>query len=499
MKIINIIKISLLAVIMVFSTTACDKGFTELNVNPTQSDDLPPAFQLTRIMTTMSNNRYEYWRAQYIYTSCIIQHNASIYSYWSGDKYNKIDSYASALWDVSWTREIKNVVDLMARTGDEPADVNYNAAGQVLWVYMMARLTDLYGDLPYSEAGKGFLEDIISPKYDEQAAIYDDMLTRLANVTSQFDDNYPLEGDIYFGGDINKWKKWANSLRLKLGMRLTKVDPARAESEVKAAIAGGVMESNDDSAIMFHTDLERNGNSAVMLADDNFRMSKTLVDYLMATGDPRLPVWGMTYDDDGNANTDVSTWKGMPNGTNSEDLQEGEHATFVRHNRTTIKSVNSPYFHQAYPAVEFLLAEAAVRGWGDGDAAGHYAKALRAGCELVKLYPNAVIDEADIEDFVNANPLDESSAEASLEQINTGYWVHHYQDGMEAFANWRRTGYPVLTPVNDPIGTTGGTIPRRLYYPPSELANNGDNYTAAVQRQWGGDDDLTGRVWWDVQ
>lgn len=497
MKLIDKIKVFLVAGILLVSVNACDDGFTELNVNPTQASTLDPAFQLTRVQVTMSNNRYEYWRAQFIYSSTIIQHNASIFSYWSGDKYNQIDSYSSALWDVTWTREVKNLADLIERTNGDPDMANYNAAAQVLWVYVMARLTDLYGDMPYTEAGQGFLAGILSPKYDEQSAIYNDMLTRLATVT--FDDNKAMSGDVLLGNDLSKWRKWANSLRLRLGMRLTKVDIARAETEVRAAITGGVMTSNDDMPIMFHTDNERNGNSAVMQADDNFRLSKTFIDYLQATGDPRMMVWGMVYDDDGVANPDPAAFKGMPNGTVSDDLMEGEHATFVRHNRSTIKDWTAPYFHQTYASVEFLLAEAAVRGWGaPGDAATHYSNALRAGAEIVRLYPNATVAEADIEAFVSNNPLDVSSTDASMEQIATGYWVAHYLDAMEAFANWRRTGYPTLVPVDDPIGTTGGTIPRRLYYPPNEAANNGENFNAAVQRQFGGVNDLTGRVWWDT-
>lgn len=499
MKFLSHIKLYLLAGLILVSANGCDKGFTELNVNPTQASELDPGFQLTRIMVTMSNNRYEYWRAQYIYSSTIIQHNASIFSYWSGDKYNKIDSYSSALWDVTWTREVKNLVDLMERTAGDPDQVNYNAAAQVLWVYVLARLTDLYGDVPYSEVGRGVDKygGIIAPKYDTQEAIYNDMLTRLANVVGQFDAAKPLGGDIFYGNDVSRWIKWANSMRLRLGMRLSKVDPAKAEAEVRAAIAAGVMTDVDDSAIMFHTNLERNGNSEVMYADDGFRLSKTFVEYLQATGDPRLPVWGMTYDADGVPQTDVSTWIGLPNGTNSDDLADGEFATFVRHNRSTIKDYTSPYFHESYAGVELLLAEAAVRGWGADDAAGHYAKALDAGCKLVSLYPNAAISSAEIDAFVQANPLDVSSTDASLEQIGTAYWVTHYMNAMEAFANWRRTGYPVLTAVDHPIGTTGGTIPRRLYYPPNELANNEASFTEAINRQWGGENELTGRVWWD--
>ncbi|MEM7656139.1 MAG: SusD/RagB family nutrient-binding outer membrane lipoprotein [Bacteroidota bacterium] len=499
MKFIHQLKLVLLAGVVLIGASSCDNGFTELNVNPTQAAEMDPAFQLTRVEVTMSNSRYEYWRAQFIYTSCIIQHNASIFSYWSGDKYNLIDSYSSALWDRTWGREVKNLVDLMERTKEDPDQVNYNAAATVLWVYVMARMTDLYGDMPYSEAGRGFIDGILFPAYDSQADIYNDMLAKLAEASGKFDASKAMTGDVLLGNDVAKWQKFANSLRLRLGMRLSEVDAGKAETEVRAAIAGGVMESNDDEVVMFHSSLEQNGNSQVMQADDNFRLSETLINHLQATGDPRMMVWGMVYDADGTPNADPAAFIGLPNGTNSEDLEDGQYDTYVRHNRSTIKDVTAPYFHQMYAEVEFLLAEAAVRGWGAEDAAGHFAAALRAGCEAAKKYPMAVVDDAAIDDFVANNPLDASSTEASLEHIANEYWVAHYLDGMEAFANWRRTGYPDLTPVDDPIGTTGGTIPRRLYYPPNEQANNTANFEDAVSRQFGGTNDLTGRVWWDVQ
>ncbi|MEM9934231.1 MAG: SusD/RagB family nutrient-binding outer membrane lipoprotein [Bacteroidota bacterium] len=499
MKFILKLRIIILMVLVAFATNACD-DFDDINVNPTQAATVDPAFQLTRVQVTMSNNRYEYWRAQYIYCSTIIQHNACTFSYWSGDKYNRIDSYSSALWDVTYPREVKNLVDLISRTAEDPAMVNYNATARIVKAYVFQRLTDLYGDIPYFEAGKGFLDANYSPVYDSQQVIYTDLLKEITEATAALDDNARLTGDIWLGNDITKWRKWGNSLRLRLGMRLSEVDPGSAEREVRAAISGGVMTSIDDMPVMFHTDLERNGNTAVMQADDNFRLSNTLVDYLRDNGDPRLPIWGMVYDDAGAENPDWQNWVGLANGLDADDLEEGELATFPRHNRTTVKDVTAPYFHHSYAEVEYMLAEAALRGWGAPlSAAEHFENGLRGAVEQVTLYANSAIDAGTLDAFVAANPLNTGSFEESLEHISTEYWANQYLNAMEAFANWRRTGYPQLTAVDHPIGTTNGTIPRRLYYPPSELANNNANYLEAVSRQFGGEDELTGRVWWDAQ
>ncbi len=147
-----------------------------------------------------------------------------------------------------------------------------------------------------------------------------------------------------------------------------------------------------------------------------------------------------------------------------------------------------------YAEVEFLLAEAAVRNWYNGDAATHYENGVRAAMQYLAMYgPEAVIPEADIDAYLAANPFDPANA---LEQINTQIWAATHLNEYESYANYRRTGYPALTPVNYPGNVTGGTIPRRMRYSEGEMVANAESYAEAVSRQ--GPDLLTTRVWWDV-
>jgi len=142
-----------------------------------------------------------------------------------------------------------------------------------------------------------------------------------------------------------------------------------------------------------------------------------------------------------------------------------------------------------------MLAEAAER-WGlaGGDPEPHYNAGVRAAMKMLEIYGSeAVIDEADIEAYLLANPFDVTNA---IEQINTQYWAATFLNDYETFSNWRRTGFPVLVPVNYPVNATNGTIPRRLTYTESEAVNNPDNYAAAIAAQ--GPDIMTTRVWWDL-
>ena len=523
---------------MAFTVSSCDDGFGDLNVNPTQSPDLEPAFQLTYNLTWLSTNRYEHWRTNFILTSCFIQHTAQTAGYFEGDKYTYgIPSYNAALWDAAYTREIKNLVDLIDRTKDDPSNANVYNAARITFVYAMSRMTDLYGDVPYFQAGRGAIDREFFPAYDEQSAIYADMLSTLASAVSGFDDGATVPGDIFFGGDVAKWKKWGNSLRLRLGMRLSKVDAGTAQSEVSGAISGGVMESNDDIAMMTHNDQYSNGNSDVFAADKGMRLSKTFTDMMISMGDPRLPIFGAIYMDQAtldtysipnavaapndnspvsfmvvdatsgdnilaNFMTDPTGLDGLPNGTFGADLGDKEKDRFIAPNYENLLPRNVPYLHQTYAEVEFLLAEAAVRDWGGSDAKTHYENGLRAMVEQMSLFPGSsasIVAAANIDEFVtnNSNGFEALSKDDQLKKIGEALWSSLYLDGYEAFAHWRRTGYPELVPVNADGNVTGGTIPRRCHYPQSEAGNNKDNYLSAIGRMSDGDS-YTSRVWWDT-
>ncbi|MBT8313489.1 MAG: SusD/RagB family nutrient-binding outer membrane lipoprotein, partial [Maribacter sp.] len=258
---------------LVFS--ACDNGFEDLNVDPTKPNQVSVANKLTAAQLFTSGERYENWRAGLIYSSTMMQHFATTAGYWDGDKYTWNRGYASSMIDRIYGNAVKNIEDMLVQLDEEGAPEEMKAIVRIQRVIVFHRLTDLYGDVPYSEAGKAVISGILKPKYDAQSDIYADMLKELEESAAALGSGTSQFGaaDLIYQGDQAKWKKLANSLMLRLGLRLIKVDPAGAQAWATKAISGGVMESNDDICYVQHTvgpaGINQNGNGEVFLADGN--------------------------------------------------------------------------------------------------------------------------------------------------------------------------------------------------------------------------------------
>jgi hypothetical protein len=513
-----------LAVVLVgfLSLTSCDsilkmdETFEEMNINPTQANQINPNYKLTFIQLRVSGERYENWRTNLIYSSTMVQHFATYPTYWSGDKYLYNREYSQSMWDRYYPNIARTMEDLLVQTAADPADVNLHSITRIMRVFMYHRLTDLYGDIPYSEAGKGFLEGITKPTYDTQESIYRDMLKELDEAGAALDASKASfgTGDLIFQGDVAKWKKFAYSMMLRLAMRMSEVDPAAAQQYVQKAVAGGVMQSNADLARVPH-DLSgwTNGYSDVAQTGGEWntaKISKTFMDWMLAHGDPRVNVFGkprvvgappvglpngLSAAASGGANSreDDPSWvpcatPGIPAaGEICEDL------VYWVWNPVFLDR-DDPMMFQSYAEVELLLAEAAVRGWHSGNAATHFENGVRAAMEHLSIYgAGASIAAAEIDAYVAANPFD-----GTIKQIAEFYWSIHIQNHYEAFANYRRTGFPVLTPTNYPGNVTGGTIPRRLRGDTGEAVNNAENHAAAMTRQGITENNyFTVPMWWD--
>jgi hypothetical protein len=493
--------------------TGCDQGFDKINTNKIDPTSLAPSLILNKAIISTTYLDGVSTLGMLCYNFGIVQQVITPYgSSLSGGNYNQFNNANTPLVWVNFYRNvIKQVVAVTDQTKDDPLQANTYHAARIWKAYAFMILTDTYGDIPYFEAGQGYISEVIRPKYDAQEAIYKDILKELDEASTALDVAVPaVTTDILYGGNVARWKKLGRSLMLRAAMRLSKVDQATAKTYVTKAVAGGLFESNADNSIIRHTAIYNNNIANHLAAREktNFYLAAPFVNYLKENNDPRLPVMAVRYvgakggpeQTPARASSDPKVQIGMPMGYNDVTInsvlaQNGVASLwdFTQINLTTVLKLDAPEFHVTYAQNQLLLAEAAFRGWVSGEAADYFAKGVRAHLEQMAQYDvNAAIKEEAIVAYLKAHPLESAKA---LEQINTQYWVASFLDGNELFANFRRSGFPALKKNPYPGSEIKEDFIRRMPYPDSEIIVNLQNVNDANARQ--GPNDLNTRVWWD--
>lgn len=496
-----------------FFVTGCTKDFEEINTDPTaaSASNFDPNYLLTTSQLTYTGSTdfsYETWRTNLIYLSTAMQQLSHVAGYWAGDKYLLNEAYTASYFERAYAEQVKNIADLMKLTEDKPEHKNLHQIARIMRALIMERITDIYGDVPYFDAGLGYYTKNFFPKYDKQQAIYADILKELEEATNALDPAADKpSGDLFYQGDIQKWQRFGNTLLLRAAMRLTKVDPTTAQAYV-TKVVGKTMISNDDNAIVRHEETggRETINRVSQVITQSYerpvtKLSKTYVDMLKNNNDPRLAVVAELD----NGDKTPANQKGMPNGydqggTSTDITKAVGYTGLENYSRPSdwLVKLDGPTFILTYAESELLLADAAQR-WGiAGSAATHYNNGVKAGITYFGEYDAAaaaIVTPAAADAFLASHPYNPATG---LEMINNQFWIATLFNGYEAWSNWRRSGYPALVPVNYPGNVTNATIPRRLPYPLSEANNNGANYNEAAAAVPGGDK-LTGRVWWDAQ
>lgn len=539
------IKYTFAALGLMAATTSCS-DFGDVNIDPEHMNEgnVPYEMVFTNAQHQGLGSDWDIWRMGCIYSGQWMQHLASIQiQWWTYAFYTWNDGYSGSLWDIyaGDRGAVRDITTVMNEWKDDPAHaLDYNLA-RITRVYIMHRMTDMYGDVPYSQAG--IPAQYSYPVYDKQQDIYMDMLKELDEAQANLKDGgiAPVKShDIYFQGNTEKWRKFANSLMLRLSMRLSKVDPSTAQTWVQKAVANGLLESMADNVKLNHPEGVTTNDSSEPYAKvfahearGEFFLSDVFVNTLKNTNDPRLGLIGTVCEDPtishqaGSAfqygNSDPTIQKGLPAGYNSDkttlwfighDYPEFNDKDYLDNYKSKYSTVNrytysNPISHTylvTYAQQQLLLAEAAVRGWVSGNAQTYYEQGVRAAMEQFSQYStgtalyNQYLTKDAIDAYLAANPFNQAKA---LEQINTQYWITCFCDEYETFANWRRSGYPALTPTQKadnpyPECATDGSIPRRFKYPSTESQVNMDHYNDAVSRMSKGDSYMS-RVWWDKE
>jgi len=529
----HILRLALLALVLV-PVASCDTDeLHNRNINPQALQTVPMEFLFSAAELSSASggaagdNRYIDWRTNIGFCAYAIQQlaNATLAGISPGDKYfDNVESY-NAPWELIYGDQLKNLAEVLRQTSpggfDENKDVLRNAA-RILRVFNFHRLTDYYGNVPYFNALQA-TSKVFAPTYDSQDAIYKDMLNELDQAgaslralqpTTNRDDQAFINADLFYNGDITKWKKFAYSLMLRLAMRISNVDATTAGTYVQKAVAGGVFTSNADNLWVAMAEgpsqwTNQNGISRAFLSSDGGQpgtLSKTLIDELkgpiknsVADDDPRLMIFSEGF----GTHTNPLEQRGLPNGLDQTmvDAMEGKKgvniaATFSQLNSKLIQ-VDDPYLLMSYSEVALLLADAGVRGIGGVSAANaetNYNAGVRAAMQMYTPFdPSFAVSDATVDAYLAARPFP-ADKDGRLEAIGTQLWLSKFMNWWDAWADWRRTGYPVLTPVNFPGNVTGGTIPRKLRIPNTEIATNQANYSEGATTP----DTPVGRVWWDV-
>jgi hypothetical protein len=533
----HILKLTLSTLLIFVMVAGCDTDeLHEMNINPNAVQELDMDYFFTAALLGMASNgssgdnRYTDWRTNMNFASFAIQHFAMTGSS-AGEKYFDNDMEPlNAPFQFYYRDALRRTTEILKQTGEggiyEGRKLNTRQAARIVAVFDMHRLTDWYGSVPYTEANKG-LEGIFQPVYDKQKAIYTDLLKELDEACAAFnasDVDYAgfKKADFVFNGDIAKWKKFGYSLMLRLAMRVSNVDAAMAATYVTKAVAGGTMTDNADNAIcrMALTPSEwtnQNGISRAFYPGDGGAwqgslLSKKLIDQLKGTNpastaddDPRLYIFTQgpitwTANDLGTViDPNPLNWKGLPTGYDGSMINNeyggGNPVTpytiFCAVN-TKMMQDDEPYMLMFAAESEFLKAEAVKRGIGTvgGTAQSHYEAGVKLALQMYTIYDASLaVTDAAVTTYLTNYPYNDANA---LEQIGTQMWLSKYMMWWEAWSDWRRTGYPVLTPSNYPGNATGGTIPVRLVIPSAEASGN-PNYAATATMP----DKMTTQVWWD--
>jgi hypothetical protein len=394
-------------------------------------------------------------------------------------------------WNGYYTGPLMDIQTVISK-GVEAEDENVEAVGLIWRARMFSVVTDYWGDVPYSEAlghtdpETGSLNT--TPAYDSQQDIYDAMLADLTTAASMLASPGPSDfggGDLLYGSDFEAWRRFANSLRMRLAMRLSEVDAATAQTEFAAAYAAGGFQSNADNAMLRYPGSPyENPQYENYLGRDDHGISAFMVNTLAGLNDPRLELYAEPAENDGVYRGHENGWGSLPDGMNLGDFSRV--GNFWRRDGAA-----TPSTIMTYSEVLFLEAEAAARGWIAGDPAALYTEAITANMNQYDEWgPANGPTDTEITDYLALHPY------TGINDIYLQKWIALFMNGPEAWFDNRRTDVPLL-----PVGPDQalGRIPVRMEYPSGEQSYNLENLNAALTAQGMGTSvDLVTPVWWDV-
>jgi hypothetical protein len=492
------------------SLMSCDKlkNFGDTNVNPNGLTDPNTAFLLTNAEAGLPQIDFTAGYYCQYFTDPSYPNNAQYAFTTSG-----LGDYNAGLMDLQNiinynTDPVKKGASSVLSNG---ANQNQVAICRILKAYKYWQITDALGDIPYTQALKG-QEGIFSPVYDRQEVVYKDMFKELREAADQFDNNTQvpaMKGDIIYSGDRDKWKKFANSLRLLMAVRLSKKYPNPTDFpalEAADAVAhpAGLIEDNADN---FTLSYPGGVYSNPLSVQNQSGVSKTFTDLMTGMSDARMNAFGAQAFLGAASNSPSSL--GIPFGVNNVDGNAfvAANTTWARILLGTHRQTNSPFVMISAANVLLARAEAAEREWVFGyTPEDDYVSGILRSFEqwgVPFTSPNNAayetgtgVAQIGVNVYNSIDPSSSATTTSKLERIHLQQYIAWYPLGFRGWCEWRRTGIPKLQPTRFNLNSNNG-IPRRYAYSQAQYNTNRTNVLDAVSKLPGGEDTQENRVWWD--
>ncbi len=503
--------------VIVVGLMSCTKDFEKFNTDPdnlTEVGAQERPFMFAKAQSSSAMNRSFYQTVQNLGPDLYAQYFALTTTSFRTDRYALTPDWQRRFWTVVYVDtapQLKSILDNVEEDSGESALAN------IVWVYAFHRLTDQFGPIPYFDAAEP--KDVIP--YDPMDKIYDDFFVRLAKAVDALKalptGTKVYEGyDLMYDGNIDNWIRFANSLRLRLALRISKVDPTRARTEAEAAVASGVMEENGQNALLLKSLDGNDTNGLAQVAEWNeFAMSSTIASYLKGYEDPRLGIYFQP-------SLNGEQFNSLRNGATATDLGVARNQAASNSNVGTywvaysgnVITGNLEQRQHVMSAAEsyFLRAEGALNGWSMGaDAKSLYEEGIKTSLAQWGVGSDAPAYLASTKlpvapgDYHNSpavagTPIAWATTEtAQREQIGVQKWLAIFPDGMEAWAEFRRSGFPEMYNLiqSENPDLSGGTFIKRMPYPLTEETNNLEELTKG-RALLGGPDNAATTLWWDI-
>lgn len=498
----NLLRYILISSMAVIFGVGCTNNFDDYNDNPNTPDkwSISPSSLLEETLYSGADAMLDRTKA---FNGELIQYTVSGTTLNAYHRYSISNGIMASTWNslFRWAANADHMYKICElKDPDNNIDTyrNSKAIALTLKVLYSSNATDIYGDIPYSEAFRSD-EDLLKPKFDTQKEVYKALLAELENANNLYVTSASIttpSKDLLYGGNMSKWKKFTNSLYLRLLMRLSNRD---AEMGVSAKITEiltnqtkyPIFESNTDNATLYYTGItpfsNRYGSSTESDFTSDRRVADNIISMMSGSGDPRLPLY---FKQSG------SEWKGLISG----EAEAGDTDGIALLNKTSLGQYTSPYAFMKFDEVMFIISEAAKRGMipgGDAVAKTFYDQAVTASVQWwnsVETSGKFVVTDEALNAFINGGAKYNNTLDIILNQKYIAlFWV-----GYEAWHEYRRTGYPQLR-IGTGTQANNFILPTRFAYPILTAKTNPVNYEEAVQRLmtlYKKPDNMQAPVWW---